>query len=187
MEKIDEKGDAYILHQPMEPIGEEDPGPGALHSKMSEKDVEHILKENLKEMPDARGINNHMGSKATTNQKLMKSVLNTTKEEGLFYLDSKTTSDSVVREIAKEERVDFTERHVFLDNESSKEYIREALEEAKTVADLNGYAVLIGHIWSRELYEVLEDHYPSLRREGFAFEYITDLFHKEAADAGSGG
>ncbi|MFP4491880.1 MAG: divergent polysaccharide deacetylase family protein [Spirochaetaceae bacterium] len=185
VETIEEHGAEYILHQPMEPVGTEDPGPGALYTKMDEKEIQEILGKNLKQMPNARGINNHMGSKATSDAKIMKSVLSMTKEKGLFYLDSKTTAESVVKRVAQQEHVDFTERHVFLDNNSTKEYISGALEEAKAVADLRGYAVLIGHIWSSELYEVLKEEHTSLRQEGFLFGHITDLFYRETADAGS--
>ena len=46
-------------------------------------------------MPHAIGFNNHMGSKFTEDERLMKVVIDTAKQRGVFFLDSKTTAKSV--------------------------------------------------------------------------------------------
>lgn len=185
VELIDGAGAEYILHQPMEPLGKEDPGPGALTTKMNDKEVREVISENLKDLPNAHGINNHMGSKLTADPKLMDEVLALIGEKKLFFLDSRTTADTVAKEYARAHRVAFAERNVFLDNESTEKYIVEALEEGTRIADERGYAVLIGHVWSKELYEVLEEHHNELREQGYSFDLVTNLFREETVHAGS--
>jgi hypothetical protein len=184
--KIERSRAEYILHQPMEPVGKEDPGPGALYSKMDKREVRRVISENLKELPQARGINNHMGSKVTSDSALMDQVLALIGEKGLFFLDSRTTAQTVAGEIARERNIRFTERHVFLDNQSTEEYVRGALEEGMRIAGERGYAVLIGHVWSDELYRVLSEEHRSIEEEGYSFAYLADLFHGETAHAGPG-
>ncbi len=185
-EMIEEAGGVYILHQPMEPGGDQDPGPGAVLEKMEENEVRLVLEENLKQLPKARGINNHMGSKVTANPKVMKSVLSTLKERELYFLDSRTTADTVAAKIAGDIHIDFTERNVFLDNESSEEYIGKALDEGMRIAHERGYAVLIGHVWSEELYRVLSRRSGEIEEAGYRFAYIDELFERETADARTG-
>jgi polysaccharide deacetylase 2 family uncharacterized protein YibQ len=115
----------------------------------------------------------------------MDEVLTLIGEKKLFFLDSRTTSKTVAKQYAEEHRVAFTERHVFLDNESSEAYILDALEEGTRIADNRGYAVLIGHVWSRELYEVLEERHDDLQEKGYSFGYITNLFRGETVHAGA--
>ncbi len=186
VEKIERAGAEYILHQPMEPLGKQDPGPGAIDEKMKRGDVRRVVSENLKELPKAVGVNNHMGSRITSDPKIMAEVLALLGEKGLFFLDSRTTSKTVARGIAEEMRVAFTERNVFLDNESTQEYIEAALEKGKEIAAKSGYAVLIGHVWSDELYEVLLNTHEDIEEEGYYFDDISGLFRKETARAGTG-
>lgn len=183
---IEKAGRAYILHQPMEPVGDQDPGPGAIFGKMEENEVRLVLEKNLKQLPKARGINNHMGSKVTANPKVMKSVLSVLKERELYFLDSRTTADTVTAKIAGDAHVDFAQRNVFLDNESSEQYIEKALDEGMRIAAERGYAVLIGHVWSEELYRVLSLRSGEIEEAGYRFAYIDELFARETADARTG-
>lgn len=168
-------GHEVILHLPMQPISEMDPGPGAIHVGMSPVEIEEVIRENLKALPDIRGVNNHMGSRVTADPATMNVVLQVLKEEGLFFLDSRTSVETVGRLTAEQHNLPYVERAVFLDNESNRDYIRNAVREGMQIAERNGHAVMIGHVMVNELVEVLNEMYPFIQDEGFDLRYLSEL------------
>ena len=176
---IDRKGQEYILHQPMEAVGGDDPGPGAISSKMESKRIRKVVNDNLKELPKAKGVNNHMGSKGTAESSVMNPLLKELKQQRLFFLDSRTTAESVGYERAREAGVPFSARNVFLDNEDTKEYIDRALEESWEIARHRGEAVMIGHIWSDALPTALKEWIPRVREQGGEFRYLSSGFTRQ--------
>jgi hypothetical protein len=168
-------GKEVILHLPMEPVSEMDPGPGAIRVGMSSTDIAATVRSNLETVPGIRGVNNHMGSLATADPLVMDVVLQTLKDEGLFFLDSRTSVDTVGRLTARKYNVPYLERAVFLDNESNRDYIRNAVREGMEVAERKGHAVMIGHVMVTELVEVLNEMYPFIQDEGFDLRYLSEL------------
>ena len=180
-------GKEVILHQPMEPEGEQNPGEGAIYAGMEADEVSRILEDHIRENPYAVGMNNHMGSKATADRKVMEAVLGFAKEKNLYYLDSYTTGSSVGKAVADTVKLDFAWRNsMFLDNDRSRESILEALRTGMEIAEKRGHAVMIGHVMSNELAELLLEMYPELLEEGYSFREVSDLFMENMTDAGSG-
>ncbi len=142
-----EAGRDLMIHLPMQPQGypEVDPGPDALFVAMKESKVKEIVRRNLAKIPDAIGVNNHMGSRFTESWKGMSAALSVMREKGLFFLDSKTTSKSVCRSVASNLDVVFFERDIFLDNIKNVEAIVHQIRKAERLARKNGQAVAIGH------------------------------------------
>jgi len=141
-------GREVLLHLPMEPkdSANNDPGEGAVFTYMSEAEVAGQVRKDIAAIPHIVGINNHMGSKFTENEKLMKIVLETAKERNLFFLDSKTTNKSAAHRLAKEMGLKTASRHVFLDNNKDDvEYIKGQILELIEIAKKRGAAVGIGH------------------------------------------
>ncbi len=159
-------GQEIILHQPMEAKSSSaDPGVGAIYEFSDYNYIYKTLTENLKSVPHAIGINNHMGSKATSNLETMKIVCSYLKERDMFFLDSKTASSSVVPEAAKSVGLNYLVRNaVFLDNEKSREYILSTLESGLKTAERDGYAIMIGHLVTQELARILIEFYPELEK-----------------------
>lgn len=183
--RIHAAGKTVILHQPMEPLGQEDPGPGAIYSGMDKDTVYEILSRNLEEVPYAIGMNNHMGSKVTSDERMMEIILSFCRERDLLFLDSRTTPDAPVSEaIAKTINTNYIFRNSdFLDNEKNKESILKAFSLGLGIAQKRGKAVMIGHVTSAELAESLMEMYPSLIEDGYTFEELTDfIFRKEPYD-----
>ena len=89
-------GKELILHQPMQAIGGQNPGPGAIRLGMGAHEVERIVEANLLTVPGAVGMNNHMGSAVTADLGIMESVEEVAKSRGIYYLDSLTTSGTAV-------------------------------------------------------------------------------------------
>lgn len=152
-----------ILHQPMEPLDyphRADPGPGALFVDMDDKQVLGILRENLAQIPQAIGINNHMGSRFTADPTGMNTVFQELKRRDLFFLDSLTTGNSVADQQARKIGLSHLRRHIFLDNIPNVQAILFQLRKAEQLAYSQGQVIAIGHpypetlealkLWERE-------------------------------------
>lgn len=181
-----EAGKELILHQPMEALGGQDPGPHAVFLSMDDAAIERTVRENIESLPFIpAGMNNHMGSAVTRDKRAMAIILKLAKEYGMYYLDSLTTNGTVTAELGKQIGIPHLERHVFLDNKSDRESIIAAIEEGKKIARSNGAAVMIGHVWSAQLASTLMELYPQLVEEGYSLSTISQYMQMEAeAQAG---
>ena len=175
-------GKELILHQPMQALGGQDPGPGALLLGMERPEIERIVEDNLKTVPGAIGMNNHMGSAATTDPGIMEAVTAVAKRRGIYYLDSRTTSGTAVAAATRREGIAYWERDVFLDNAPDRASIVRAVEDGKKHAAKARPAIMIGHVWSAELAQTLMELYPQLVAEGFSLSTISRYMVQEAAE-----
>ncbi|MDA3949596.1 MAG: divergent polysaccharide deacetylase family protein [Spirochaeta sp.] len=173
-------GHDLIVHQPMEAIGGSDPGPGAVFTAFEDHRIRRIVRTNLRDFPDAIGINNHMGSKATSNARVMSAVVEVVANRALFFLDSRTTHTSVGAATAENAGLPPLKRDVFLDNVRSEEAISKQLDLALEIAATQDFAVMIGHVTSPELARVLIDRYDAIVAAGYTFHPLSDLAAGEA-------
>ncbi len=146
--ELGHQGREVLLHMPMEPIASHgpDPGPGAVDVGLPDGEVERRVAAALDTVAVARGVNNHMGSRATADVPLMQAVMRVIKERGLYFLDSRTTPDTVAEKVARETGVPATHRDVFLDVVDEPDAVRAALAQAVARARAQGGAVAIGHV-----------------------------------------
>ena len=166
-----------ILHQPMEAYDKEsDTGPGAIRNTTRPEDVATILDRNLASVHGAVGMNNHMGSRITENEVLMAEVLRYCRAHGLYFLDSKTSYNSLVPRVAGREHIHLEERDVFLDVQHDRETVRRAWENTVLKARANGYVIAIGHIWSKETAVAIRDSYQTLINQGYSFHLLSELY-----------
>ena len=144
---INEAGYEIIIHIPMEPedVNENNPGKSALLLSQSDETIRKTVKEMISEMPQAAGTSNHMGSKFTKDYDKMRTLLEEIKSSGLYFLDSRTTADSVAFKLAQQMGVKSSSRRVFIDNERDTEAIKNELRRAIRYALKKGEAVAIGH------------------------------------------
>lgn len=174
-----------ILHQPMEPENPNvDPGPGAIRIDTPAEEVAAILKNNMDQMPAAKGMNNHMGSLVTQDRNLMEATMAFCRENDLFFIDSLTTPDSVAGEVAREYGVPVAQQDVFLDNDHSEAAIHKQFEMGMEIAARQGFVVMIGHAWSPGTATVIRKMYPVARKKGFTFHMISDIFESRAEKSG---
>ncbi len=139
-------GIELMLHLPMEPEGEDDPGPHALISGMTGADFIKTLEWNLTQFDGFVGVNNHMGSQLTANEAAMKTVLAYLKHKDLFFMDSVTTGDTVVRSAGARVGAHVFSRDVFIDAEAgNRQMVKSQLALVERIARQTGYAVAIGH------------------------------------------
>lgn len=160
-ERSYKKGHLNMLHQPMQSLSGAQLGPGGLSLSTPQKDYKAILERNLASISHPKGINNHMGSLLTQNQKAMDALMPLIKKTGLFFIDSKTSANSVAEKTAKKYDITTAHRHVFLDHIRKTEFIDQQFTQAFNIAKKQGFAILIGHPYSKTL-DYLEKQLPLL-------------------------
>ena len=162
-------GFEVLCHLPMEPEGfpRVSPGSGAVLTSMSNDEIARTTSANVQEIPYARGVNNHMGSRATADRRVMTYVLGAL-PRGMYFIDSRTTGSSVAAAVAHEMNVRTASRNVFLDDVQNRQAIRNQLHALTRAAEEHGTAVGIGHMYPTTV-EVLSEAAPRLRSEGFRF------------------
>jgi len=137
-----------ILHLPLEPINNSqemyDDG-GLILSDMDEPEIIELLNQNFEMVPFITGTNNHMGSKITADNRVMSIILRSVLERNLFFIDSRTTSNSVAYNLAQKMGIPSAKRDIFLDGERNEDYINRKLQELFHRARRTGVAVGICH------------------------------------------
>jgi polysaccharide deacetylase 2 family uncharacterized protein YibQ len=164
-----------FLHQPMEPLGGQDPGPGAIMAGMDDEQVRRIIGKNVTELRPVAGINNHEGSRVTMDPDIMRTVLEFCWENRIHFLDSRTTADTAAPRVASDMGFAIAQRDVFLDNEQDRDSIISAIEQGCRKAERDGLAVMIGHAWSPRLAGILTELYPGLVKKGFFLTTVSGI------------
>ena len=160
-----DRGIETMLHLPMEPIEypKVDPGPGTLLTSMTPDQLIRQLKDNLKPLPDIKGVNNHMGSRMTAESGQMYQIFSVLKKKNLYFVDSRTSAKTLCKPSARLFQIKFAQRDVFLDHVQEAQFIRKQINELIRIARRNGYAVGIGHPYLIT-YEVLREMMPDLQK-----------------------
>jgi len=149
-----------MLHLPLESVNSQGGNhiEGIILSQMSEEEILKTVEANLDQIPYVTGVNNHMGSKITSNETLMFIVLEPLKKRNLFFVDSRTTSRSKAYDVAQTLGIPSAYRHVFLDGENREDYIKGKMIELFRLAQRRGKAVGICHPTERTL-RVLRENF----------------------------
>ncbi len=134
-----------LIHLPMEPMSRQPIEAGALLVGMNETQIATLIRNAQIQVPNAIGLNNHMGSKATSDTQTMQYLMKSLSQQNLAFLDSKTAGNSVAYKIAKEYGIKALERHVFLDNSDEFNDVQTQFDIAVQHARKHGVAILIGH------------------------------------------
>jgi len=174
-------GHEVMAHLPMEPLDpDENPGRGALRVSMDLDTVRATLAGDLDPWSGYVGINNHMGSKFTTDRARMDVVMRELKARGLLWLDSKTIAGSTGTAAAQAAGVPYVERDVFIDNEQTVTAVLAQLAEAEKIARNRGTAIAIGHPHEATL-EALRLWIPEVGGRGFALVPVTEILRRRTA------
>lgn len=157
-------GKTVILHQPMENGAALPIGLGGLYADMDRTELETTLQANLNSFIPIQGLNNHMGSRLTSEREAMDWVMQVLSARGLFFIDSRTSSATQAAFAAEAQGVRHLSRDVFLDNERTAAAIEAAFQRALKLARKRGTALIIGHPYPETL-DYLEQRLPGLERE----------------------
>ncbi len=182
--KAEQQGRAVMLHMPMQSTSGKAMGPLGLSTDMYPAAITHTLRAALKSVPNAVGVNNHMGSAFTVKEPAMQTIMEEIKRQGLFFVDSRTSVNTTAQQVADRVGVPNTSRQVFLDNDRSVASLNKQFEYTKRLAKRNGTVVVIAHPYP-ETITFLAHTLPSLVNEGIALASVNDYF-AEAADTSTG-
>ncbi len=161
-----QKGIEVMLHLPMEPVEYPaiKPGPGALLSSMTTDQMLSQLEENIDAVPFISGVNNHMGSKITAISTRMYQVFSILKKKDLYFVDSRTTKDTLCRSSARLLKIKFAERDIFLDDIREPNAIRRQINKLIRKACTNGEAVGIAHPY-KVTYTILQEELSNIQKK----------------------
>ncbi len=155
------QGKEIMIHMPMSPAHAPVDYSLALHKNLSATDFDATVERALVEIPQATGMNNHMGSRLTEDRIAMRRLMTVLKDKQLFWIDSRTTRKTVAVETAATMGIPAASRSVFLDNDRDPPAIARHLLRAINFAKSTGSAIAIGHPHP-ETIQALQDYLPTL-------------------------
>lgn len=182
-----------ILHLPMEPAVEIDPGPGAILTEQSSSEMRRRVGNAIESVPGVIGANNHMGSEATADARVMRTVIDELASKDLFFLDSRTSADSQVEVVSGTLELPYIRRHLFVDHDRDKDAMRQALSRGIERASEYGAAIVIGHVQTPGLPLIIEEAAQEARRRGVRFDGLSHyrdrvfLAHRSGEEVENGG
>ncbi|MCM8780401.1 MAG: divergent polysaccharide deacetylase family protein [Candidatus Omnitrophica bacterium] len=163
-----------ILHLPLEPYERYNLESDTITTSMDEVTIKGIIEKALADIPTAKGVSNHMGSKATADFRVMEIVFRELKRRNLYFLDSLVSPKSICFDVARKVRLNFAQRDVFLDNQEDTDYIKGQIDKLKTIAKVHGQVIGIGHVRKNTL-DVLKEMMPLLAKQGYKFVFVSEL------------
>ncbi len=167
-------GMPVILHQPMEPVSGSGMEEKTILTSMSDEAIRYMLKESLEQIPQAVGINNHQGSRATTDARVMRVVMNELSHRGLFFFDSRTNTTTAADSAAASYGVPYARNDLFVDNSADEGEIRAMIQEGANRAKARGSYIIIGHCRPHTA-AAFRDIVPQLQAQGIEFVYVSSL------------
>lgn len=174
--ELGRSGKDVLLHLPMEPLGfpKVRPGPGVVLRSQSDGEIASTVETDLASVPGAVGVNNHMGSAATADPRVMRAIARVLARRGLFFVDSRTTDATVAVDAARAAGVRAASRRVFLDDVQTESAIEASLDSLVAKAKAEGSAIGIGHPYPATL-AVLDRELPKLERRGVKLVRVREL------------
>jgi polysaccharide deacetylase 2 family uncharacterized protein YibQ len=159
-----------MLHLPMEPLPSAgvSPGAGAIRVGMPGLEVDRVIESDLASVPYVSGVNNHMGSRATSDAALMAEVMKSLSARRLYFIDSRTTAATVALDAARRAGIPAFYRSVFLDDTENVDYTIGQLRRLRAAVQSQGVALAIGHPHATTI-TALERFLPSLEEEDIEF------------------
>ena len=174
-EKAVSYGKEVIIHMPME---SENYSPGEdeykLLTSMTSELLENKLIQAFESLPEAIGMNNHQGSKATSDSKTMTVLASVLKDRGKYFIDSRTSSLTIGEKTMISFGVPTARRNIFLDNNNDLDRIEEQMNKLANSAKKNGVAVGLGHARKNTL-SIIEKVVPDLLDKGFVFQFASQV------------
>ncbi|WP_420934791.1 divergent polysaccharide deacetylase family protein [Alteromonas sp. A081] len=174
-QRAENEGRPVMLHMPMQATNHKSMGPLGLSTDMFPGAIIHTLRKAIKSVPNAIGVNNHMGSAFTEQEDAMKALMEEIKRQGLFFVDSRTTVLTKAQAIAERVGVPNASRQIFLDHQRNRAFLERQFKRMKEIAKVKGYVVVIGHPHP-ETIAFLKQELPALAVEGFNLLSIADYF-----------
>lgn len=166
-------GHQIMLHLPMEPLARaEQSEKSTITLAMSDEEIQDVTRKAIQTIPGLIGVNNHQGSRATADKRVMKVVLGQLKANSLFFLDSRTNGQSVGAESARQMGVRTGENELFIDNSDDVGAVKAKLRTAQDMAIHHGSVTVIGHARMNTATAVRE-MIPELEASGIKLVFVS--------------
>jgi polysaccharide deacetylase 2 family uncharacterized protein YibQ len=168
-------GHQVILHLPMEPLSQsEQSEDSTITVNMSDGEIQETVRKAIQTVPGLIGVNNHQGSRATADRRVMKDVLGIIKANNLFFIDSRTNSQSIAAETARQMGIRAEENDLFIDNSNDVGAVKDKLRSAEATAIKHGSVTVIGHARMTTAIAVSE-MIPELEAKGIQLVFVSQL------------
>lgn len=178
-ERAHKSGKEVLLHAPMSTLGNDPLSRGGLTAEMDRDEFRTTLAGALEQVPYIKGVNNHMGSDLTERRQQMAWVMQELRWRELYFVDSRTSENTVAAQVAKEFNVPNLSRDVFLDNDRSPEQIDERFQALLARAERDGLAIAIGHPYA-ETIAYLEEELLTVHDRGFRPVFVSEVVEGDA-------
>ena len=175
LERARELGRCTLLHLPMEAEEDLTPDIRPVTTAMGEQEIAALVSKYVESMPGIDGVNNHQGSRATADERVMKTVMESLERYDIFFLDSLTSAKSVAYNTARAAGIPAARNSVFLDADTEDiEVVEERLRRLVAMAQRNGAAIGIGHphMWTLE---AIRSNLAYLENAGVELVYVSEL------------
>ena len=179
MNKAAETGHETMIHIPMEPISypRDNPGANAIYVHLSEKEIKRRMENYIKQFPLCVGANNHMGSFATTDESVMKTVLQVLKDHDLYFVDSRTSQSSIAYDVAKKMMIPTCVNQIFLDTPRiTEKTLTNKIKQLKYLAKDREKILVITHCATEERYKFLKEFVKEIEKLNFELVPVSELF-----------
>jgi len=146
-----------------------------LTTSMDRTEIAAFMEQVFSEIPNAKGLNNYEGSLATENVTVMRNLANILRRRGLYFVDSITSTKSKAFDTMSQLRVRTKKRNIILDTETDRNRILYQLDLLKEIAKQDRTAIGLCRESPLTL-EILKTELPKLKKKGYEFSFISDLF-----------
>ena len=171
-------GKEVILHAPMSNLQHKALGPCALTVQMTEQELRQTLVACIDGTPHVRGVSNHMGSQLTSMREPMEWVMQELAKRDLYYIDTRTSTETLAATVAAEYGIPHLSRQIFLDNEATTAAIHARFQELLGVAEAEGLGVAVGHPYPETL-NYLQQVLPTLQASGYRLALISEVLSQQ--------
>ncbi len=155
-----ENGLEVMLHLPGESLNNQEDYAGTagmIRTGMKENEIRAQVEESLGMVPYVRGVNNHMGSKITQEEAVMRPILDVLKERNLFFIDSRTSGQSIAYDLARQMGMRASYRNIFLDSTVGVDFSRKKMTDLFRLSQKTGSAIAIAHPFPETLQALKEN------------------------------
>ena len=171
-------GQVAMLHLPMEPMNASamSEGKSTVLTSMDDKRIMQLTREMVESLPGISGVNNHQGSKATSDERTMRAVLKELKRQGMFFVDSNTYAKSLGDKLAAGMGIPTGRNNIFLDNSTNEDEIIKRIWQAAAIADKYGSAIAICHARPHTV-NAWEQVIDEVKASGLKLVPVTEVLH----------
>ncbi len=178
-----EKRRCILLHIPMESERRERLDVEPITTGMSDEEIAGLVRRYVESLPGIDGVNNHRGSVATADARVMRAVMGALQGRDLFFLDSLTSPKSVAYNAAVQAGLRAARNEIFIDDATERrDDVADRIRELVKRAQEDGSAIGIGHPHPWTL-EALRDSLEYIENAGIELVTVCDLVRATAPDS----